>query len=270
MAPQSLTTTDPLPRATSSPQLWRPPADGAGGMAAAAEAPPAEGAGGMAAAEEAPAAEGVGDAAGAEEAPAAEGAGSSAAAAEAPPAQGAGGTAAVAEASAAEGASGSAAAEEASAAEVASGSAAAAEAPVHYRLRVVRTGSRWMMSKPLRCCILAYTVLAARALRAEHAMVFEALTALHFQQMLDSHYVLHPLSGLLNPVWQVGHSLEGASLLIYAVFWALQRRANRIHCMILLTPAGFLKTNPIPWVSTAPVVVPLLSLQRHDICCAPS
>ena len=47
---------------------------------------------------------------------------------------------------------------------------------------------------------------------------------------------------------QVGHSLGGASLLIYAVTSALKGRPDRIYRLILLTPAGFLRTSPIPWV----------------------
>jgi len=49
---------------------------------------------------------------------------------------------------------------------------------------------------------------------------------------------------------QVGHSLGGASLLIYAVRAALRGDPDRIYRLILLTPAGFLKASPIPWVST--------------------
>ncbi len=51
---------------------------------------------------------------------------------------------------------------------------------------------------------------------------------------------------------QVGHSLGGASLLIYAVRAALRGDPDRIYRLILLTPAGFLKASPIPWVCTIP------------------
>ena len=50
--------------------------------------------------------------------------------------------------------------------------------------------------------------------------------------------------------FQVGHSLGGASLLIYAVTSALKGAPDRIYRLILLTPAGFLKASPIPWVRT--------------------
>ena len=62
---------------------------------------------------------------------------------------------------------------------------------------------------------------------------------------------------------QVGHSLGGASLLIYAVTSALKGRPDRIYRLILLTPAGFLKTSPIPWVRPL-VDVPFRSrLSQH-------
>ena len=47
---------------------------------------------------------------------------------------------------------------------------------------------------------------------------------------------------------QVGHSLGGASLLVYAAMMAEKGEQNYIHRLILLTPAGFLRTSPIPWV----------------------
>lgn len=46
----------------------------------------------------------------------------------------------------------------------------------------------------------------------------------------------------------MGHSLGGASLLIYAVMQRRKKLPHYITRLVLLTPAGFLKTNPIPWV----------------------
>ena len=85
----------------------------------------------------------------------------------------------------------------------------------------------------------------------------------------DSRHGLHPLSGSLNSVWQVGHSLGGASALIYAVQQARANQPNRIYRLVLLAPAGFHNKTPVPWVSTAPIAVPLLSSQRLDTVCAP-
>ena len=42
----------------------------------------------------------------------------------------------------------------------------------------------------------------------------------------------------------VGHSLGGASLLIYAVMARRARRPHRLYRLILLTPAGFLQSAP--------------------------
>lgn len=50
----------------------------------------------------------------------------------------------------------------------------------------------------------------------------------------------------------MGHSLGGASLLIYIVMQRLKKKPHYIHRLILFTPAGFLKTSPIPWVCTLP------------------
>ena len=43
----------------------------------------------------------------------------------------------------------------------------------------------------------------------------------------------------------MGHSLGGASLLIYVVMRRRARRAHRLYRLILLTPAGFLATYPL-------------------------
>ena len=42
----------------------------------------------------------------------------------------------------------------------------------------------------------------------------------------------------------MGHSLGGASLLIYAVMCRRARRPHRLYRLILLTPAGFLQSAP--------------------------
>ena len=43
----------------------------------------------------------------------------------------------------------------------------------------------------------------------------------------------------------MGHSLGGASLLIYLVMRRRARRAHRLYRLILLTPAGFLSSYPL-------------------------
>ena len=43
----------------------------------------------------------------------------------------------------------------------------------------------------------------------------------------------------------VGHSLGGASLLIYAVTRSMQGEPTHLTRLVLLTPAGFLKSYPM-------------------------
>lgn len=47
----------------------------------------------------------------------------------------------------------------------------------------------------------------------------------------------------------VGHSLGGASLLIYLIWCRKAKRPHHLYRLILLTPAGFLSTIPMASVS---------------------
>lgn len=61
----------------------------------------------------------------------------------------------------------------------------------------------------------------------------------------------------------MGHSLGGASLLIYIVMQRLKNKPHYISRLVLLTPAGFLKTSPIPWVRTS-IFHPTQTMNERD------
>ncbi|KAK9810435.1 hypothetical protein WJX72_010667 [[Myrmecia] bisecta] len=66
----------------------------------------------------------------------------------------------------------------------------------------------------------------------------------------------------------VGHSLGGASLLIYAVMCRMQRRPHHLHRLILLTPAGFHRHAPkavVPFMAVMPALMWLLTRLRPGI-----
>ena len=63
-------------------------------------------------------------------------------------------------------------------------------------------------------------------------------------------------TGLPCRLRAVGHSLGGASLLIYLVMCRRACRAHRLYRLILLTPAGFLESAPL--VSVQLLSTPLL------------